>query len=133
MSHVAARPPRPNDRNRRLRRLTQAYLSPLQHIKPRVVENTLSRVDRIYELAQKLIVQNQSFTTGLFPRYSTDTNVGYVKDSIYCALACWACSMAYKRLDDDRGRETELKQTAIKAMRGILFSWMQQVEKNKQL
>uniref|UniRef100_A0A915E5Y7 Phosphorylase b kinase regulatory subunit n=1 Tax=Ditylenchus dipsaci TaxID=166011 RepID=A0A915E5Y7_9BILA len=140
MSSSASKPPRPpssasisstsSDRNRRLRHLTQAYLSPLQHGgKPRVVENTLNRVDQVYDLTRKLIGEYQSVTTGLFPRYSIDTGTGYVKDSIYCALACWSCSIAYKRLDDDRGRQTELCQTAVKTMRGILFCWMQQVEK----
>ncbi|KAK0399096.1 hypothetical protein QR680_002897 [Steinernema hermaphroditum] len=120
-----------NDRSEshRLRRLTRAYLTPVQHHKTRVVESTLNRVDHIYMMVQKTIVDYQSVTSGLFPRYSKDADVGYVKDSIYCAMACWACSIAYKRLDDDRGRQTELRQTAVKTMRGILFSWMQQADK----
>ncbi|TMS39891.1 hypothetical protein L596_006347 [Steinernema carpocapsae] len=113
----------------RLRRLTRAYLTPVQHHKTRVVETTLNRVDRIYMMVQKTIVDYQSVTSGLFPRYSKDENVGYVKDSIYCAMSCWACSIAYKRLDDDRGRQTELRQTAVKTMRGILYCWMSQAEK----
>uniref|UniRef100_A0AC34QWD7 Phosphorylase b kinase regulatory subunit n=1 Tax=Panagrolaimus sp. JU765 TaxID=591449 RepID=A0AC34QWD7_9BILA len=116
-------------RNQRLRRLTQAYLTPLQTVKPSFVENSLNKVDHIYNLTQKLIIRFQSVTTGLFPRYSTHKGTGYVKDSIFCAWACWACSIAYKRLDDDRGRHTELKQTAVKTMRGILFCWMQQIDK----
>jgi len=116
-------------RNQRLRRLTQAYLTPLQTVKPTFVEDSLNRADHIYNLAQKLIVRYQSVTTGLFPRYSTHKGTGYVKDSIFCALACWASSIAYQRLDDDRGRVTELKQTAVKTMRGILFCWMQQIDK----
>lgn len=35
----------------------------------------------------------------------------------------------FRRLDDDRGRHTELRQTAVKTMRGILFCWMQQIDK----
>lgn len=31
-------------------------------------------------------------------------------------------------MDDDRGRQTELRQSAVKTMRGILFAWMQQVD-----
>uniref|UniRef100_A0A7E4ZX26 Phosphorylase b kinase regulatory subunit n=1 Tax=Panagrellus redivivus TaxID=6233 RepID=A0A7E4ZX26_PANRE len=117
------------ERSRRLRRLTQAYLTPLSTLKPGHNENSLNRADHIYNLTQKLILRYQSATTGLFPRYSTDKDAGYVKDSIFCAWACWASSIAYKRLDDDRGRHTELKQTAVKTMRGILFCWMQQIEK----
>lgn len=33
-----------------------------------------------------------------------------------------------RRLDDDRGRQTELRQSAVKAMRGIMFAWMQQLD-----
>ncbi|CCD73136.1 Phosphorylase b kinase regulatory subunit [Caenorhabditis elegans] len=111
--------------NLRLRRLTKAYLEPLDD-NNKEMSPTVAKIDQIYDLTQELIVQCQSVTSGLFPRYSKDRDVGYVKDSIYCAMACWACSVAYKRLDDDRGRQTELRQTAVKTMRGILFSWMQQ-------
>lgn len=40
------------DKNRRLRRLTQAYLTPLQTIKPALVENSLNRVDHVYNLSK---------------------------------------------------------------------------------
>ncbi|CAD5219602.1 unnamed protein product [Bursaphelenchus okinawaensis] len=114
----------------RLRRLTKAYLSAINHSNYEAeADSRTSRVDRIYSLLEKIIIENQSWTTGLFPRFSNDKSIGYVKDSIYCALACWTCSMAYQRIDDDRGRQTELRQTAVKTMRGILFSWMQQTEK----
>ncbi|VDM53551.1 unnamed protein product [Angiostrongylus costaricensis] len=109
----------------KLRRLTQAYLTPFQQVKPEY-GTTESKLDHIYEITQDLILNFQSVTSGLFPRYSKDCDAGYVKDSIYCALASWACSIAYKRLDDERGRHTELRQTAVKTMRGILFCWMQQ-------
>ena len=33
-----------------------------------------------------------------------------------------------RRLDDNRGRQSELRQTAVKTMRGILFCWMMQSE-----
>jgi len=41
------------------------------------------------------IMKYQSYTTGLYPRYSNDKEVAYVKDSLYCAMACVALSMAY--------------------------------------
>ncbi|KJH52739.1 phosphorylase kinase alpha/beta [Dictyocaulus viviparus] len=109
----------------KLRRLTQAYLTPYQQVKPEY-STTESKIDHVYEIAQDLLLSFQSVTSGLFPRYSKDCEVGYVKDSIYCALASWACSIAYRRLDDERGRHTELRQSAVKTMRGILFCWMQQ-------
>lgn len=37
-------------------------------------------------------------------------------------------SIECRRMDDDRGRQTELRQSAVKTMRGILFAWMQQVD-----
>ncbi|VDL69748.1 unnamed protein product [Nippostrongylus brasiliensis] len=116
-----------NPGNLKLRRLTQAYLTPFQHTKPHQ-NATDSKIDHIYGIAKDLLLEYQSVTTGLFPRYSRDRDIGYVKDSIYCAIASWACSIAYKRLDDERGRQTELRQTAVKTMRGILFCWMQQSE-----
>ncbi|EPB73350.1 phosphorylase kinase alpha/beta [Ancylostoma ceylanicum] len=127
MSASLARRRRTQPENLKLRRLTQAYLTPFTRVKSQQT-TTESKIDNIYDITQDLILDYQSVTTGLFPRYSRDRDVGYVKDSIYCALACWACSIAYKRLDDERGRQTELRQSAVKTMRGILFCWMQQSE-----
>ncbi|GMT25027.1 hypothetical protein PFISCL1PPCAC_16324 [Pristionchus fissidentatus] len=109
----------------KLRRLTQAYLTPYDQL---AKDSSGQRIDEIYGITQDLILNYQSVTSGLFPRSSKDKSLGYVKDSIYCAMACWACSKAYERMDDDRGRQTELRQSAVKTMRGILFSWMQQVD-----
>uniref|UniRef100_A0A9J2P4L3 Phosphorylase b kinase regulatory subunit n=1 Tax=Ascaris lumbricoides TaxID=6252 RepID=A0A9J2P4L3_ASCLU len=114
--------------NSRLRRFTQPYLTSAHHLQPKLVKTVLEQVDSVYRMVQQIILDHQSVTSGLFPRYSKDRNIGYAKDSIYCALACWACSVAYKRLDDDRGRQTELRQSAVKAMRGIMFAWMQQLD-----
>ncbi|CAG9539143.1 unnamed protein product [Cercopithifilaria johnstoni] len=113
--------------NTHLRRLTQAYLTPISQFQPLVVHTAHEKVDSVYYLVQKLVLKHQSVTSGLFPRYSKSHEIGFVKDSIYCALACWTCSIACKRLDDDRGRQTELKQSAVKTMRGIMFCWMQQL------
>lgn len=113
----------------RLRKMTKAYLSPFKDFQPRLSQTTLEKTDNFYQMVCRIILDYQSATTGLFPRYSQDKSVGYVKDSIYCALACWACSLAYKRLDDDRGRETSLCQSAVKTMRGILNCWMNQTDK----
>ncbi|KHJ85549.1 hypothetical protein OESDEN_14722 [Oesophagostomum dentatum] len=128
MSATLARRRKATPQNLKLRRLTQAYLTPFIQLKSKQT-TTESKIDHIFSLTQNLILDYQSVTTGLFPRYSRDRDVGYVKDSIYCALACWACSIAYKRLDDERGRQTELRQSAVKTMRGILFCWMQQSSK----
>lgn len=119
---------RPTAVNLRLRRLTQAYLAPIRCQLSGAAKSAIDEVDAVYYMINKMILNYQSVTSGLFPRYSSETKVAYVKDSIYCALACWACSVAYNRIDDDRGRQTELRQSAVKTMRGIMFSWMQQCE-----
>ncbi|KIH68412.1 hypothetical protein ANCDUO_01258 [Ancylostoma duodenale] len=95
MSSSLARRRRAQPENLKLRRLTQAYLTPFTRVKSQQT-TTESKIDNIYDITQDLILDYQSVTTGLFPRYSRDRDVGYVKDSIYCALACWACSIAYK-------------------------------------
>uniref|UniRef100_A0A0N5AQ64 Phosphorylase b kinase regulatory subunit n=1 Tax=Syphacia muris TaxID=451379 RepID=A0A0N5AQ64_9BILA len=119
---------RPTAVNLRLRRLTRAYLAPIRCQLPRTEKSAIAEVDAVYYMVQKMILDYQSVTSGLFPRYASDKTVAYVKDSIYCALACWACSVAYNRIDDDRGRQTELRQSAVKTMRGIMFAWMQQCD-----
>uniref|UniRef100_A0A0N5A3W4 Phosphorylase b kinase regulatory subunit n=1 Tax=Parastrongyloides trichosuri TaxID=131310 RepID=A0A0N5A3W4_PARTI len=113
----------------RLRKMTKAYLTPFKDFKPRLSQTTLEKTDHIYQMVCRIILDYQSVTTGLFPRYSQEKNIGYVKDSIYCALVCWSCSLAYKRLDDDKGRETSLRQSAVKTLRGILNCWMNQIDK----
>ncbi|KRX98379.1 putative phosphorylase b kinase regulatory subunit beta [Trichinella pseudospiralis] len=87
------------------------------------------QLDYYYAVVKKQILQFQSYTTGLFPRYSTENNVGYVRDSLYCAMTCWALSRGYLRLNDDQGRYYELGQAAVKTMRGILLCWMRQSDK----
>uniref|UniRef100_A0A0N5B1Z4 Phosphorylase b kinase regulatory subunit n=1 Tax=Strongyloides papillosus TaxID=174720 RepID=A0A0N5B1Z4_STREA len=119
----------PGAQSSRLRKMTKAYLTPFKDFTPRLSQTTLEKTDNFYQMVCRIILDYQSATTGLFPRYSQDRNIGYVKDSIYCALACWACGLAYKRLDDDRGRETSLRQSAVKTMRGILNCWMNQIDK----
>lgn len=71
----------------------------------------------------------QSPITGLFPAESTDTKVGSVRESVYCAAAVWGLYQAYRRIDDDRGKSYELGQSAVKCMRGILECWIKQAAK----
>ena len=101
----------------RLRRLTQAYLTPYHD--QGLESKHPSKLDELYSigscykpplrysiLAQHLIMKYQSVTTGLFPRYSKETTVGYVKDTVYCAMACWACSLAYKYVSSIPNKDT---------------------------
>uniref|UniRef100_A0A8C4QQZ7 Phosphorylase b kinase regulatory subunit n=1 Tax=Eptatretus burgeri TaxID=7764 RepID=A0A8C4QQZ7_EPTBU len=72
----------------------------------------------------------QSPTIGLFP---TETHkepaIAKVRDNAYCAAALWALSLAYRRIDDDKGRKHELESCAVKCMRGILYCYMRQSHK----
>ncbi|KAJ8303410.1 hypothetical protein KUTeg_019806 [Tegillarca granosa] len=85
-----------------------------------------------YVLLKRQILRYQSLTLGLFPAVGHNGKVhriGKVRDSIYCAVAAWSLSQAYRRVDDDLGRAQELSQTAVKCMRGILFCWIRQADK----
>lgn len=51
---------------------------------------------------------------------------------MYCILAVWGLSMAYKKIadqDEDRAKAYELEQSCVKLMRGLLMAMMQQKEK----
>ncbi|RDD47168.1 Phosphorylase b kinase regulatory subunit beta [Trichoplax sp. H2] len=97
------------------------------------MEALSKRLDTYYVAIKKLILKYQSPSIGLFP---LDTNIkgpdslcGHVRDNIYCAAAIWSLSLAYRKLDDDRGRTYELQQSAVKCMRGILFCYLRQTDR----
>lgn len=48
---------------------------------------------------KRQLLQIQSPISGLFPVLSTDTEVGSIRDSVYCAAAIWSLFQAY-RYDD---------------------------------
>lgn len=55
-----------------------------------------------------------------------------IRDNIYCILAVWGLSMAYKKIadqDEDRAKAYELEQSCVKLMRGLLMAMMQQKDK----
>lgn len=78
---------------------------------------------------KRQLLQFQSPITGLFPVLTTDTEVGSIRDSVYCAAAIWSLYQAYKRIDDDRGKSYELAQSTVKCMRGILECWIKQARR----
>ncbi|XP_060820342.1 probable phosphorylase b kinase regulatory subunit alpha isoform X5 [Bombus pascuorum] len=68
---------------------------------------------------------------GLFPA-SPENDHAWVRDNVYCILAVWGLSMAYKKIadaDEDRAKTYELEQSCVKLMRGLLMAMMQQKEK----
>ena len=48
---------------------------------------------------------------------------------MYSILAVFGLAMAYRRLDDDKGRTYELEHAVVKLMRGLLQSMMNQAHK----
>ncbi|KAI4464851.1 phosphorylase b kinase regulatory subunit [Holotrichia oblita] len=97
-----------------------------QFLKISDYEDTVRQLDIYYGLVKRQLLRYQSPITGLFPVLSSDTEVGSVRESVYCAAAIWGLYQAYRRIDDDRGKSYELGQSTVKCMRGILESWIRQ-------
>uniref|UniRef100_A0AAR5P2Q4 Phosphorylase b kinase regulatory subunit n=1 Tax=Dendroctonus ponderosae TaxID=77166 RepID=A0AAR5P2Q4_DENPD len=97
-----------------------------QFIKTVNYEETVRQLDVYYGIVKRQLLHFQSPITGLFPVLSTDTEIGSVRESVYCAAAIWGLYQAYRRIDDDRGKSYELGQSTVKCMRGILECWMKQ-------
>ncbi|XP_059490369.1 probable phosphorylase b kinase regulatory subunit alpha [Neocloeon triangulifer] len=94
--------------------------------------NSGVRLDYHYQrLVHKLILEHQNPVTGLFPA-SPDNSHAWIRDNVYCILAVWGLSMAYKKnadMDEDRAKTYELEQSCVKCMRGLLMAMMQQKDK----
>ncbi|XP_046671928.1 LOW QUALITY PROTEIN: probable phosphorylase b kinase regulatory subunit alpha [Homalodisca vitripennis] len=74
---------------------------------------------------------HQHPVTGLFPA-SKENEHAWIRDNVYCILAVWGLSMAYKKIadmDEDRAKTYELEQCCVKLMRGLLMAMMQQKSK----
>lgn len=100
-----------------------------QFLKISNYENTVKQLDVYYGIVKRQLLRYQCPITGLFPVLSIDTEVGSIRDSVYCATAVWGLYQAYRRIDDDRGKSYELGQSAVKCMRGILECWIKQSDK----
>ncbi|XP_007536744.1 phosphorylase b kinase regulatory subunit beta isoform X4 [Erinaceus europaeus] len=108
---------------------------PLKSINlPRPDNETLwDKLDHYYRIVKATLLLYQSPTTGLFPtRTCGDDQKAKIQDSLYCAAGAWALALAYRRIDDDKGRTHELEHSAIKCMRGILYCYMRQADKVQQ-
>ncbi|RZF33916.1 hypothetical protein LSTR_LSTR012258 [Laodelphax striatellus] len=92
-------------------------------------EETVHQLDVFYGIVKRQLLRYQSPITGLFPVLSSDSTVGSVRESVYCAAAIWSLYQAYRRIDDDRGKSYELGQSAVKCMRGILECWIKQADR----
>ncbi|NXC56069.1 KPBB kinase, partial [Aleadryas rufinucha] len=93
-------------------------------------ETLCDKLNHYYRIVKSTLLLHQSPTTGLFPTKTYgDNQKAKVHDSLYCAACAWALALAYRRIDDDKGRTHELEHSAIKCMRGILYCYMRQADK----
>ncbi|XP_047111572.1 probable phosphorylase b kinase regulatory subunit alpha isoform X2 [Schistocerca piceifrons] len=93
--------------------------------------NSGVRLDYYQRIVQKIVMSHQHPVTGLFPA-SPENNHAWIRDNVYCILAVWGLSMAYKKnadMDEDRAKTYELEQSCVKLMRGLLMAMMQQKDK----
>ncbi|KDR24269.1 probable phosphorylase b kinase regulatory subunit alpha isoform X2 [Zootermopsis nevadensis] len=93
--------------------------------------NSGVRLDYYQRIVHKIIMNHQNPVTGLLPA-SPQNNHAWIRDNVYCILAVWGLSMAYKKIadmDEDRAKTYELEQSCVKLMRGLLMAMMQQKDK----
>lgn len=93
-----------------------------------------SRLDYYYYQIQSIILSRQNPITGLLPASTAvtahgDYNDAWVRDNVYSILAVWGLALAYRKLDEDKGRTYELEHSVIKLMRGLLSAMMRQAHK----
>jgi phosphorylase kinase alpha/beta subunit len=93
-----------------------------------------TQLDEYYRQIKAIILTRQNPITGLLPA-STAVNAhgdytdAWVRDNVYSILAVWGLALAYRKIDDDRGRTFELEHSVVKLMRGLLFAMMRQAPK----
>ncbi|CAD0198922.1 unnamed protein product [Chrysodeixis includens] len=97
----------------------------------RTRSNSGVRLDYYQRVVHKLILDHQQPVTGLFPA-SPHNDHAWIRDNLYCILAVWGLSIAFKKIadqDEDRAKTYELEQSCVKLMRGLLMAMMQQKDK----
>lgn len=97
----------------------------------RTRSNSGVRLDYYQRVVHKLILDHQQPVTGLFPASPLNDHA-WIRDNLYCILAVWGLSMAFKKIadqDEDRAKTYELEQSCVKLMRGLLMAMMQQKDK----
>ncbi|XP_037554298.1 LOW QUALITY PROTEIN: probable phosphorylase b kinase regulatory subunit alpha [Dermacentor silvarum] len=90
------------------------------------------RLDYYHNLLYRTVIEHQNPVTGLIPGHKFSDHHAWVRDNVYCVLAMWALSMAYKKhaeLDDDRATAYELEHRSVKLMRGLLVAMINQKDK----
>ncbi|BAZ33063.1 phosphorylase kinase alphabeta [Cylindrospermum sp. NIES-4074] len=94
----------------------------------------LARLDYYYQQINTIILVRQNPITGLLPASTAisahgDYTDAWVRDCVYSILAVWGLALAYRKVDEDKGRTYELEHSVIKLMRGLLFAMMRQAHK----
>lgn len=87
----------------------------------RTRSNSGVRLDYYQRVVHKLILDHQQPVTGLFPA-APNNDHAWIRDNLYCILAVWGLSMAFKKIadqDEDRAKTYELEQSCVKLMRGL--------------
>ncbi len=93
-----------------------------------------TRLDYYYQQIKTVILTRQNPITGLLPASTAITAHGdytdaWVRDNVYSILAVWGLALAYRKVDEDKGRTYELEHSVVKLMRGLLFAMMRQAHK----
>lgn len=96
-----------------------------------------TRLDDYYQQIKTIILARQNPMTGLLPASTAITAHGdytdaWVRDNVYSILAVWGLALAYRKVDESKGRTYELEHSVIKLMRGLLFAMMRQSTKVEQ-
>lgn len=92
------------------------------------------RLEYYYQQIKTIILARQNPITGLLPASIAITAHGdytdaWVRDNVYSILAVWGLALAYRKVDEDKGRTYELEHSVVKLMRGLLFAMMRQAHK----
>ncbi|BAZ49382.1 phosphorylase kinase alphabeta [Nostoc sp. NIES-4103] len=93
-----------------------------------------ARLEYYYQQIKTIILARQNPITGLLPASTAITAHGdytdaWVRDNVYSILAVWGLALAYRKVDEDKGRTYELEHSVTKLMRGLLFAMMRQAHK----
>ncbi len=95
------------------------------------------RLEHYYQQIKTIILARQNPITGLLPASTAITAHGdytdaWVRDNVYSILGVWGLALAYRKVDEDKGRTYELEHSVTKLMRGLLFAMMRQAHKVEQ-
>ncbi|HQR73293.1 MAG TPA: glycoside hydrolase family 15 protein [Sulfurovum sp.] len=92
------------------------------------------RLDRHFEVIEKIILRRQDAVTGLLPA-STAVNAhgdytdAWVRDNVYSILSVWGLALAYKKYNPLHHRTFVLSGSVVKLMRGLLLAMMRQSDR----